>query len=470
MKNLVKIVMLAMAFIVAVSACSDDTSTIGSSLIQDQVAITIDSTFTVTGHSVPSGSIQSRTTLQLLGSINARQYGTFSSDIVTQFMPSQTLVTDDVIVDSTKLIMRMPLGGYVGDSLIPMGVEVFRLNTPLTYPIYSNFDVNGKYDPSAPLASTMYTFTAEGLSDIERTRPYRYINIDMGTQFGNDLIDRYKSSPSTFATPQAFAEWFPGLYIRSSFGSGRVVQIDSTVVTLYYHQTRPIEGTTRDTTIYNHASYLAVTPEIITNNNMKLTMSATVDEMAAAGEPIIVAPTGYDVTLRFPGAEIIDSYHQRTSNLSVINSLTFSIPVSEIANDYGLTPPPYILMVKTSEKDEFFKRSKLPDNITSFYASYDSYNRCYTFSDMRDYILKLLNKEEITDDDMSFTILPVTVAFENNMSASSSYYYYYYYYQPASTTLTVASVTPYVNKPAMARLDLEKSKIVFTYSVQNINF
>ncbi len=89
---------------------------------------------------------------------------------------------------------------------------------------------------------------------------------------------------------------------------------------------------------------------------------------------------------------------------------------------------------------------------------------------MRDYILALAEKGEVTDDDMDFTICPVTVGFERNSSSSNYSYYYYYYYTPETTTLTVASVTPYVNKPSMGLLELDKAKIVFTYSVQNTNF
>lgn len=467
MKRLIKVFLLVAALSVIVSACDDDTSTIGSSLIQDQVKIVVDDSFTLTGHSVVSGSVQSRTILQLLGNIDAEGYGSFSSDVVTQFMPSQTIPYTDVDLDSVRLVMRMPLGGYVGDSLMPMGIAVHRLTRDLPAPIFSDFNPDGYYDPT-PYATASYTATAVGLSPTEQKRKFRLINIDLPNSFGTELLAKYKESPETFATPDEFSKWFKGFYIRTSFGSGRVAQIDSTAITLYFHRTYRDEETDRDTTVYNSAAYLAVTPEIVTNNNMRYNVSPELSAQAA-DQAVIAAPTGYDVEVRFPAREMIEKYRSEKTLLSIINTVSLEIPTLDITNSYGLTPPPTVLLVKTSEKDDFFARSKLPNDTTSFYATYDAFNHRYVFSEMRDYILSLLDKEEITEDDMSFTICPVTIGFESNATSNNYYYYYYYYNMSMSQQLTVATVTPYVNRPSMGILDLKNSKILFTYSLQTIN-
>lgn len=467
MKRLIKVFLLMAALSVIVSACDDDTSTIGSSLIQDQVKIVVDDSFTLTGHSVASGSVQSRTILQLLGNIDAEGYGSFSSDVVTQFMPSQNIPYTDVDLDSVRLVMRMPLGGYVGDSLMPMGIAVHRLTRDLPAPIFSDFTPDGYYDPT-PYATASYTATAVGLSPTEQKRKFRLINIDLPNSFGTELLAKYKESPETFATPDEFSKWFKGFYIRTSFGSGRVAQIDSTAITLYFHRTYRDEETDRDTTVYNSAAYLAVTPEIVTNNNMRYNVSPELSAQAA-DQAVIAAPTGYDVEVRFPAREMIEKYRSEKTLLSIINTVSLEIPTLDITNSYGLTPPPTVLLVKTSEKDDFFARSKLPNDTTSFYATYDAFNHRYVFSEMRDYILSLLDKEEITEDDMSFTICPVTIGFESNATSNNYYYYYYYYNMSMSQQLTVATVTPYVNRPSMGILDLKNSKILFTYSLQTIN-
>lgn len=464
-----------MAAMVAFVACDDTKTPLGSSLVKDKVEIVIDSSFTVTGRSVVSDQVQARTILQLLGSITAPPYGTFSSSVVTQFMPTENIVTEGVepsTIDSVKLLMRVPLAGFVGDSLAAMGITAYPLTRQLPAAITSAFNPDGYYDPSRPLASTMYSM-APGPNDTIARAGYRLVSLDLGKEFGRTLFEKYKSSPSTFSTPGAFAQWFPGVCLTTTFGSGRVAQIDSTVITMYYRQILPIDDPSnpRDTTIFRSNSYLAVAPEILTNNNMTYAMADALRRRAENGEALLVAPVGYDVELRFPARDLVDRFRSAGTELSVINTLTFTIPVEEITNSYGITPPPFILMVKKSKKDEFFAKSLLPDQVTSFYAAYDSYRRQYVFNDMRDYLLDVLTRDAVTDDDEEFVLCPVTIGFEQTGTTASSYNYYYYYYgvTPESTQ-TVGTVTPYVNRPSMAKLSMEKAKISFTFSVQKSIF
>ena len=103
----------------AIYSCND-TSEIGNSIVQDKIAVTVDSTFTVTGQSKLIERIQSRTTSHLLGRISAKGYGSLQSDVVTQFMPSSelsTVGTDVNDIDSLVLYMLVRSGEFVGDSL-----------------------------------------------------------------------------------------------------------------------------------------------------------------------------------------------------------------------------------------------------------------------------------------------------------------------------------------------------------------
>ena len=108
----------------------EESNNIGSSLVKDQMEIIVDSAFTVTGKSVINDHIQSRTITQVLGSINAGVYGSLNSEFVTQFMPAAKIDTTNVKVeniDSLKIIFRVPTEDIVGDSLIPMGLEIYPL-------------------------------------------------------------------------------------------------------------------------------------------------------------------------------------------------------------------------------------------------------------------------------------------------------------------------------------------------------
>ena len=112
--SLLSLGVLAMA---SVTSCEEDSST-GSSLVQDEVEIIMDSTFTVTGRPVSNDLVQSRTVLQLLGSLKAEGYGTLTSDVVCQYMPASVIDTFGVkaeYIDSVKLILTMYKDGFAGD-------------------------------------------------------------------------------------------------------------------------------------------------------------------------------------------------------------------------------------------------------------------------------------------------------------------------------------------------------------------
>lgn len=462
MKRIGFLLSLATMF-AALTACDDDTTTVGSTLVTDSTEIVVDSAFTVTGMSVENKSVQSRTITQLIGKLNARGYGRFSSEIVTQFMPTQNIDTTGVSlsdIDSMKLVMFFYSGDFTGDSLVPMGLQVFPLTKQLPSPIYSNFDPTGYYNPNEMWQSQIYTGNAL-YSDSANELSYRSITVDLPVSFAKQFYSEYKQNPATFATPQAFAKFFPGLYIRNSFGDGRVTDIFDTRINLYFrsHQKVTVNDVETDT-IYNLVrTYMAVTPEVVTNNIIRLDMSDNLTSRVSGGKTLLVAPAGLDIEMKFPIEDVIASYRRNAGTLSVINTLTLSIPAEEIENDYDIEVPLNILMVLKKEKDEFFDNNSLCDNETSFLATYNSSTNSYNISNMRQYLLNMIEKGSLTAEDYTFVITPVNVETE---STSDSYY-------QSGTTYTTA-ITPYVSGPKMVQLNLEDAKIKLTFSKQSANF
>lgn len=461
MKHLLTAIFTLVTLMTVMVACEDDNTTIGGSLVEDKAEVVMDSSFTLEGYSVVNSSVMSRSTTQLIGKINATGFGNFESSIVTQFMPGLTLdvskfTTDDI--DSVKFVMQMTNGCYTGDSVIPMGLKVYPLTKALPSPIYSNFDPEGYYDPSDMWGSAVYAANALGSSDSIKGLASRKIEVMLPRSFAVKVYEYYKSNPEVFQSPQAFAKWFPGLYVANSFGAGRVTRIDKSFITMYYHVHDKSEKTGNDTTIYYSNTYMAVTPEIVTNNNISYDMSSSLSSRVDNGEALVVAPTGYDVAVRFPGREIVEKYRNTAGDIAMLNALNFEIPVEEIANDYGITPPPYLLFVKTSQKEKFFADNKIDDGVNSFYASYNSSTRKYVFSGMRTYIEDLLKKSEIADEDVDFTITPVNLITETTQGS----------YAGAATTV-VTGIVPYITNPVMARLLLDQAKIKLTFSKQVVS-
>lgn len=445
---------------IAVATSCEESNSIGSSLIQNENTIVIEEDFSVTGESVKNKKIQSRTITQLLGEIEAKGYGKFRSDFVTQFMPAaaldSTLVSAEDI-DSVKLLMMFNSGSLVGDSVIPMGLEVYRLTKNLSAPIYSDFNPDEYYDHDSPIATRVYSANNIGLpTDSLKKLTYREIYVDLPRELGMELFDLYKTNPAAYLDPVTFSNYFHGLYVKSSYGSGRVTKIGATLIQLYYHyDTKNSAG--RDTTYNYTGNFYSVSPEVVTNNNIDYAISSDLTQRVANGEKIVVAPAGMDVEIQFPLLDVIAKYKNEKGQLSIINDLTFAIPASKISNTYNINPPENLLLILKNKQQEFFEKSKVTDSKTSFYATYDSTTGTYSFSSMRQYLLDALNKEsELTADDYTFVITPVTI----NTESTSSYY--------SSQTTYISSIVPYVEQPAMAQLDLDNAKIILTFSNQNL--
>lgn len=450
------------------SACESDTVSVndpGSALVSSNIEVVIDSTFTISTATVASEAIQSRTTTQLLGAIKAPEFGTLRSDFVAQLFPSNEIETTDITPDSLKLQLVFEKNAFVGDSLAPIGVEVYPLVKQLPSPIYSDYNPAGEhaYDASRRLGSGAFTAVGISVNDTVAANPYRFAYVNMPDELMYGILDKYKSDPALFNDPYSFQDFFPGVYVRHSFGSGRVTRITSCRMVFYYHKTYKVtnsEGVETDSIskLYNY--FMAMAPELVSNSCIDYQISPDLTKMAEAGKSIIAAPAGYDVTLSFPIESVINKIKSSEKGaLTVINALTLSIPAEEIQSARGIAPPQNLLMVLSKEKAEFFAKNKLPDGITSFTGTYDATKKTYNFGDMREYLLKMMKSEEaLTAEDFTFTVTPVSKVMENS---ASSYYY-------GTPTSTLSGITPMIAMPAMVELLPEKAKIKLTFSRQSI--
>ncbi len=467
--------MAAIAMVIGINSCTDDT--IGTTISDVHSALIQDSGFVFTGKSVRNTHLRSRSSVQLLGKVTASGYGTLSSDVVAQFMPTTTIDTvgvhgGDQWIDSCFITMRVAIGDVTGDTLAPMRMDIYKLNKQLPVPIYSDFDPNGYYLTSDLMGSVTYsaneltrksTYNSSGTQQIS----YYEVNVPVNVNYARQLFNEYKNNSATFSTPKSFASFFPGIYITNSYGEGHVMNFYDIEFVTYY---RKYEKTSESAdTIYpaKTQSYMAVTPEVVYNNNINLDVDDDIENMVASGSTIVMGPAGYEVHAEFPIQQIIDKYNADTrEGLAVINKLTLEIPAYKISNLYDIAPPKYLLMVKESYRDEFFDKDSLTNNKDAFYAEYDDQEDNYKFTGLRDYMLDIINNKGgvAAEGDMKFVIMPIDVSIYKNSASSSAYYYY----SSTSTTEVVTKIAPGVSKPCLARLDLNKAKITLTYSKQAV--
>lgn len=458
---------MALGFI----ACQDDTSTIGGSLASGEVTITVDSIETdLRGKAEWIDDFDSRTTTKLLGNLTIPEYGNLNCSFVTQMMSATKMNIPDSIpesdVDSIRLVMSIPRGALTGDSLAPQQLRVFRINKALPKDIDSKFDPAGYYDPSAVFATKSYTVSNISKNDTIFAKS-AYVNIPMKlpNEFGLELFRKYRDNDPIFEWPATFNQWFPGLYVEQNFGNGCVANISSVRAYLYWHRKEKISVTVdsakveyRDVTRRDSVCLLASAPEVLSSNNIHYNPSARLQQLAAEGKSLVTSPGGYVTTFRFPVRQLLDRFLEADTELSVVSSLILKIPAVSVKNDYGMTPPNNLLMTTMDERESFFRENKIPDNVTSFYCTYDSDNKMYTFSSMREYLLKKLDeyRKDPTNfaDDEVFCLQPVAVSTETVEQ----------YYGQSVTYVT--RVAPYLTSPTMVELDMAHAQILFTFSSQ----
>ena len=472
MRKFLFVSIIAAVWTVCFNSCTDDT--IGTSISDIQSAIIQDSSFVLTGKTVRNSHLRSRSSIQLLGNINAQGYGTLSSDVVAQFMPTTTIDTvgvhgGDQWIDSCFITMRVAMGDFTGDSLTPMRLSVYELNQPLPSPIYTDFNPSGYYNTGDLMGSVTYSanqmvrdtlVTTTGATSI-----YYEINVPVSVDYARAIFNQYKINPATFETPAEFAEFFPGIYITNSYGQGRVMNFYDIEFVTYY---RKYEKRADDTdTIYpsTKQSYMAVTPEVLYNNNIDLEPDDAVRAMVEAGDAIVMGPAGYEVEVDFPIQDIINNFKAGSKDgLGVVNNLAMELPVEKVPNKYDIAPPKYLLMVKKSYRDEFFDKDTLTNDKDAFYAEYDASTSSYIFGGMRDYLLDVMKKNggDVSEKDVKFVIMPIDVTKFTNTTS------YSYYYSSSSTSEVVTKIAPAISRPSIAKLRLDKAKVKLVYSRQSV--
>lgn len=172
-----------------------------------------------------------------------------------------------------------------------------------------------------------------------------------------------------------------------------------------------------------------------------------------------MAPAGYEVEITLPFNAMLAKFEDlKKTGQVVANTVSLSIGCSDIKNGQGINPPQYLLLIKKSEKDKFFLENKLPDNVKSFYATYDSSKKKYEFSGLRAYLKQLIDGDIKMDETVEdFMLVPIDMEIE----IKQDYY--------GETQTIIKKVTPQVSAPAMVSIDLAKTKIAATYSKKNFN-
>ncbi len=457
------------AVALAAVSCSDDVSHVGGSLSQGEVTISIDTlTLDLKAVSRYSDRFDSRAATNLLGRLSTPEYGALDCSYVTRLLPTPNIgfpaTVGEEDVDSMKIILSVPRGSLAGDSVAPQQLKVYRLTRQLPDNIDNQFDPAGYYDETSLLGTKNYTISALSLQPSAFLSAKEIeIRVPLDRSVALEVLRKYREEPETFQWPASFAQWMPGVYVEHSFGRGCVANITRTRSMIYYHYTaeetvieddKPV---TKEVVKTDSVSNFVTSPVVLSSNNVTYAPAQQLHDMAAAGKAVVTTPGGYLVEFTFPAQELLQRFRENTTDLTVISELTATIPVSKIDNKVGLEVPPTLLMVRSSEMEEFLRNQRLPDDITSFWASYDEKAGGYKFTSLRNFISTLAKADTVTEEDVTFTLLPVLIGEEQITNSLGQV-----------TGSRVSSCTPYMASPTMGLIEGDKAQFVFTFSQQRL--
>ncbi len=289
---------VALLALVAMSACDDNTSTLG--IYSETDGITNSSSiYEVTTRSLKMDSVVASSTVSYLGSITDPETGAdIKADFATQYycledykFPEKEVMVGEAngdtltgIVQCDSCEVRLYFNDYYGDGDNPMKLEVYELSADhIMDPdsvYYTDVDLT-KFLPenAKPIATRVFTPIDYNQDEASLTSSTynNNVKISLPASFGQRIMERYYEHPEYFKNSYYFIRnVFPGFYFKVSNGLGTMLSVYVGTINLFYRYNEETEEGT-DTT-YVGLTRFAATPEVVqsthfVNNDMEQLIS-----------------------------------------------------------------------------------------------------------------------------------------------------------------------------------------------------
>jgi hypothetical protein len=421
-------------------ACDDYLTKVGTTIQPPEDLMTVyTDTFQMEMMTVRLDSIFAKTSTCMLGEMYDPIYGTIKSDFLCQFYCEEGFVFSTTPyngkIDSIDLLIGYSIDSYggilaYGDTLVPMQVSVFPINKPLTRNFYTNDNPEEYCDMNNPLGVCTYTAYDRSVSDsIHNLTDYSpSIRVKLPVELGQHFYDETINNPSTFASQRSFNEFFPGLYITNTFGSGNLILTQGEYINLrifYNYAQKDSQG--QDSMVYD-AQVFRNSKEVYQINRFKNdNINHLLEENSS--HTYIKSPAGVCTKLIIPTTEI-----SKTLNIQerFINSFALELkylPIDEW--DFSFMPPSHLLLLPEDSVTTFFEKVSVEDKIVSFISydnsgstssagtttGYSASTRTYAFGNISNLLKAHINSSP--DKDLHLLVLPV---YRETSTYNSEYY------------------------------------------------
>ena len=441
-----KLKFLAAVGLAATLYSCDDTTTGVGEFVADADEITASAqTFEATTKTLkytdlnPDG-VFSRTSSAYLGKFTDPDFGTYTTDFITQINCTEGFEFPERLKDIESTTLELSYASFFGDSLAPMKVRVDVLKEAIDDTgenlglYYTSYEPEKFYNKNGnPLAEQEYAVRDNSWSDAEIDSiksangyyPPLVINLDKkntwnigeeqhtGT-FSQYLKAKYDENKNNFKDAYSFIHnVLPGFYVHNTSGEGSILYIGDIWLRMkvsYY-----ITGSEgQDSLVYTSIPF-AATNEVFMSTRLNNSEDA-LDKLAEEKtHTYLKTPAGLCTEVKLPLQEMYDALGTDT-----LNSVSMAFTKYKNASDnsasspYKMGTPQNLLLIRKNEVKDFFEQRKNYDSKTTFLGTYSSTTNSYSFSQVNRLISQIFSdmrtKEEPTegwDEYNTMVLIPV---------------------------------------------------------------
>ena len=434
------------------TACKDDVANTGQSVLDpsDEIIVLAD-TFAFSSNVISCKAITSQADSFLLGEIET-DYGVLRGAILTQLAcpegyhyPSGENIKN-VGLDSICLFMYYTT--WVGDGNAPLAINAYLMDRNTfrysgKYPTDLNISDYCSMDHSI-LTNHRIVVASEKLDSVQSsTGTY----VPMVRMRVNDDFADYFWRIQSFESQESFNEQFKGLLIETSFGSSTMLNVSDIALGVFYHF--EYEKTPGNDTLVSDMKAFYANSEVRTVNHLFYEDKTQLVETLANDSDTynyIIAPAGVYTRMSFPMEQIGDTimqhmiydsllYAEKDSMAYLIkrpyvNKAEVRVSVENKDNETGrnawLQPADYMLLIKESSMERFFKNKELPTDtcalLSALTQGVDSAGNAiyyYTY-DLSDFLTNQLRKGSEGDKETTLEMLLVPVTIETSATSSTT--------------------------------------------------
>lgn len=422
-------------------SCDDTTTGIGD-FVADTDEITASAqTFEATTKTLkytdlnPNG-VFSRTSNAYLGKFTDPDFGTYTTDFITQINCTEDFEFPETMQDIVSTTLELSYSSFFGDSLAPMRVRVDMLNREidddgedlgLYYTSYNPEDFYNKNEEA--LAEQDYavrdnSWTKEEIDSIKKANGYYpplVIDLDKARKakgeetFSAFLKRKYNEDKKNFKDSYSFIHnVLPGFYVHNTSGEGSILYIGAIWLRMKVSYLIESSSGKVDSLVYTSIPF-AATNEVYMSTRLSNSGDNLEKLAAETHNTYLKTPAGLCTEVKLPLKEMYEALGNDTLN-SVSMSFTKYKNISENSanNPYKMGIPKNLLLIRKSEVNDFFEQKQNYDSKTSFLGTYSSTTNSYSFSQVNRLISQIFSdmrtKEEPAegwDEYNTLVLIPV---------------------------------------------------------------